>query len=172
MKYSDLVADQAVYRSVPSGGASRVVINRVDTGDPIFIGNTTGISVTEAYEQNAIEEAGEDGVNEISTGRHSGQANVQGFYRLEVNDLLETRQNFLGDGEGREYQVMIVRGDKRKGENIPIDVFTGCKISQKGMQLGARGPMTFSLSFMFLRRYSGQEWATFSGDQEFFPTST
>jgi hypothetical protein len=106
-------------------------------------------------------------VNEFSTGRHTGQANVQGHFRLETNEKLPGRVNFLGDGLGMEFLIYEQMGDKRQGQGVPINVYEGCVISSYGHQVGARGVVTFSLSFMYRIRYNGQEWANLNGDPDY-----
>lgn len=118
----------------------------------------SGISSGEDYEQIAIEEAGNDGVDEIVTGRHSGSANLNGFWSPEYNDtMLPTRNNFFG----REFTVFIMTPkDDPDAPDQVLDVFTGCKINRSGSQFGARGPRSFDLSVMFKQRYNGLEWST------------
>ncbi len=167
MKYSELIAN-ATYRRAQTGSGLRVVILRVSDGATVLIGSTSGLSASDDFEQLPVEEAGEEGVNEIATGRTSGSANCQGHYRLSSNDILPSRASFLGaNGDGEEYVVMKVRGDKRLGTGIPVDVFTGAKISRYGTQQGARGLVTFDLAFVYKQRWNGKEWMARSGDPNY-----
>ena len=166
MKYSELQAT-AAYRDVPTGSGARIVIYRVSDGAPVLIGSTTGLSGADDFEQVAIEESGEDGVNEIATGRHTGSANCSLFFRPELNDKLPTRDTFLGDGRGEEYTILRVVGDKRIGVNIPLDVYEGCKITRFGIEQGARGPITAQLSFLYIRRRNGKQWMEDTGDIDY-----
>ena len=79
MSYSDFVASEE-YASKQSGSALHVLI--IDEDDPTqtVIGATTGINATDDFETIPIEEAGEDGVDEIVQGRHSGNLTIPAFW--------------------------------------------------------------------------------------------
>lgn len=158
MAYSDFVADQE-YPSKQSGSALHVLI--IDEDDPTVtvIGATTGINATDDFEVIPIEEAGEDGVDEIVQGRHSGNLTVPAFWTAEWNDSLPTRQTFIG----KSYTIVEQFGEDRPNAGVIINAFTGCKLSRVGSSNGARGAKTFDLAFAYERRYNGQEWATLTG---------
>lgn len=160
MKYSDYQQED-VYDSKHSGSAIRIVLYKSD--DPLkpLIGELTGINKSDDFEQVAIEEAGEDGVDEIVTGRHSGSLNLNGFWTPKRNDALPQRSTFLGnDGAGDvEFTIMEVVGDNRLGEDTVLNVYVGCKCSRYGSSHGARGVKTFDLSFLYTERFSGEAWA-------------
>jgi hypothetical protein len=163
MKYSDFKKTDA-YVDKHTGSAVRIVI--YDATDPTtaLIGRLTGINGDDGFEIVPIEESGEDGVNEIAVGRHAGNLTINGFFTPERNDRLPTRQNFLAGGLGKEFTVMQVTGDSRIGDQLPLNVFVGCKCSRNNVAQGARGVLTFDLAFSFTRRYSGEEWATLAGN--------
>lgn len=159
MRYSEYKGKDA-YRQKHSGSAVRIVIYRASEPNKPLIGNTTGINWTDQFEQLPVEEAGEEGVNEITTGRHSGSATVNGFFTPERNDKLPSRENFLDAGTGGEYTIMEVVGNKREGVGVPLNVFVGSKINSYGSAHGARGLKTFDASFTYTHRYNGEQWAT------------
>lgn len=163
MKYSDYKATQP-YIDKHAGSAIRIVIYKASDPSTALIGRLTGLNGDDTFEIIPIEESGEDGVNEIATGRHAGNLTINGFFTPERNDKLPTRQNFLVKGEGEEYTIMQVTGDNRLGDALPLNVFTGAKCSRNNVAQGARGVLTFDLAFSFLRRYNGQEWADLSGN--------
>lgn len=167
MKYSELAAT-ATYRSGLAGAGVRVMIYRVSDRQTVLVGSTAGISPSDDFEVVSLEEAGSNGVDELVSGRHTGQCNVQGYFRLETNDLLPTRDTNLGEGDGEEYVVMQIMGDKRVGVRIPINVYEGCKITRytPGSH-GARGVLNFDLSFLYKRRYNGRQWMNKTGDPNF-----
>jgi hypothetical protein len=162
MLYADYKQLDA-YVQKQSGSAVRVVITRDAAPATPLLSLTTGINWTDTFEQLPVEEAGEEGINEITTGRHSGSANVNGFWTAERNDKLPSRQNFLDEGTGGTYTIMEVVGKKRPGEETPVNVFTGCKISSYGSAHGARGLKTFDLSFIYEERLTGEQWAALTG---------
>ena len=172
MKYSEYRVTPT-YRSAQSGAAIRIIFRRVDdaataigTSTEIY-GRSTGISASDDFEVNAVEEAGEDGVNEHAMGRHTGQGNSQMHFRAELNDLLPSRGDFLADGEGQEFTILEVMGDKRRGVNVPINVYTGCRIGRVASSQGARGLKTIDVSFQYQQRYTGQQWADLTGDADY-----
>lgn len=158
MAYADFVASQN-YTSKQSGSAVLVVL--VDEDDPTqtIVGATTGINATDDFETIPIEEAGEDGVDEIVQGRHSGNLTLPAFWTGQWNDKLPTRQNFIG----KSYTILEKFGEDRPNTGTVINAFTGCKISRLGASNGARGAKTFDLAFAYERRYNGQQWATLTG---------
>lgn len=166
MRYSELQATPS-YANVPAGAAIRVVLVRVSDGATVLVGSTTGLSWSDDFEQNPILEAGLEGIDEHATGAHTGAANASINFRPETNDLMPTRDSFLGEGEGVEYTIFQVKADRRVGPGIPISVCEGCKITRYATEQGARGILTAQLSFVYQRRYSGAEWATKTGDPDY-----
>jgi|SRR3990172_8757668 len=161
MAYADFVTldDSQHYASKHSGSAVEVVL--IDESNPAVtvIGATTGINVNEDFEANPVEEAGNDGVDEIVQGRHSGSLTVPAFWTPEWNDRLPSRQNFIG----RSFLILERLGKNRPGEGTVINAFTGCTLNGNGSSHGARGNKTLDLRFLFERRYNGQEWADLTG---------
>lgn len=158
MNYSEYKAKGA-YIEKHSGSAVRIVIYRSSAPSQPLIGATTGINWTDTFEQLPVEEAGEEGVNEITTGRHAGSATVNGFFTPQRNDSLPSRQNFLDEETNGEYTIMEVVGFKRQGVGTPLNVFVGAKINSYGSAHGARGLKTFDLSFTYTERFNGDQWA-------------
>ena len=158
MAYADFVASDE-YQSKQSGSALHVLI--IDEDDPtsVVIGATTGINATDDFETIPVEEAGEDGVDEIVQGRHSGNLTVPAFWTAQWNDILPTRQNFIG----KSYTIIERFGEDRPNAGTVINAYTGCKISRVGASNGARGAKTLDLAFAYERRYNGQQWATLTG---------
>ena len=158
MAYADFVADDE-YQSKQSGSALHVLI--IDEDDPTstVIGATTGINATDDFETIPVEEAGEDGVDEIVQGRHSGNLTVPAFWTAQWNDTLPTRQNFIG----KSYTIIERFGEDRPNAGTVVNAYTGCKLSRVGASNGARGAKTLDLAFAYERRYNGQQWATLTG---------
>jgi len=147
------------YASKKSGAAIEVVILNEDDPSVPIIGATTGINVNEDFEANPVEEAGNDGVDEIVDGRHTVSFSIPGFWTPEWNDRLPTRQDFIG----KSYLVLERIGKSQPGEGTVLNAYTGCKISGLGHSHGARGNKTLDIRFLAERRYNGDEWATLSG---------
>lgn len=162
MKYSEFKASDA-YTQKHSGSGVRIALYKGSEAAPL-IESTTGINATDDFETLPVEEAGEDGVDEQVTGRHSGSGTLNGFWSPEREDKLPNRQNFIAEGNGVEYTIMELAGDNRIGEDLPLRVFVGCKISRYGSGHGARGLKTIDLAFNYTRRYSGQQWADLTGN--------
>lgn len=158
MAYADLVAD-AAYTSKVAGSALQILIfDEATPGAPI-IGSATGINHTDDFETVPIEEAGNDGVDEIVQGRHTINFTVQGFWTPERNDALPTRQNFIG----RKWTVMQMIAADRPGAGEVVEAITGCVLSRLGGSHGARGVKTFDLAFAGERRYNGIQWSEKAG---------
>lgn len=163
MKYSEYQATNA-YDSKHSGSAVKVVVYKASDPSRPLISNTTGINWSDDIEVLPVEEAGEEGVNEQVTGRISGAGTVNGFWSPKVNDQLPERDTFLAGGEGEEYTVMEIAGNKRIGQDLPLNVFSGVKFSKHGSAHGARGLKTYDLAFSYTNRQSGLQWATATGN--------
>jgi hypothetical protein len=156
--YADLVASEE-YQSKHTGSALQVVI--IDAASPgeLVIGATTGSNCSEDFEVVPVEESGNDGVDEIAQGRHSGTLSVPGFWTPQWNDSLPSRQSFIG----REFIVMEKIGINRPNAGTVVNVWEGAKISRYGQSNGARGAKTLDLAFSFTTRYNGAEWALKTG---------
>lgn len=158
MAYADFVAADA-YRSKKSGSHVEVLI--VDETDPAvaIIGAATGINWSDEFELIPVEEAGNDGVDEIVQGRHSGSGSINAFWTPEWNDNLQTRQAFIG----RKYIIYEQLGVNRPFEGIILNAFVGAAISRVGSNHAARGAKMSDMGFSYERRYSGQEYADLHG---------
>ena len=159
MSYSDWQTDAGgAYLGGLAGAAC--IIQLVDEADPsVSFTGFSGMSINEAFEAIPLEEAGNDGVDEILQGRNTVAVTFNGFFRPKENDeQLITRQNFVGKRfvAFRKY----IRGTFA---GTVIDVVTGVTIDSQGTQQGARGAITFTTSAQATRRYSGAEWATLTG---------
>ena len=154
MSYAEFAVADA-YNSTSTGSAIQVLlINELDAGD-VVIAQTTGIQAAEDYETIGVEEAGEEGVNEIAQGRHSGSASIPGFWRPGTNDDLPSRNSFIG----KTYTIIEKIAAKRPSAGIILNVYVGCKINRYNQSFGARGLKTHDLGFLFQTRYNGEEWA-------------
>lgn len=158
MAYADFVASEE-YKSKHSG--SGLLVQILDEDDPtkVIIGATTGINGTDDFETVPIEEAGNDGVDEIVQGRHTISITLPAFWTPAWNDTLPTRQSFIG----KSYTVLELIAEDRPNAGTVVNAYTGCKVSRYGQSNGARGVKTVDLAFACERRYSGQEWATLTG---------
>lgn len=162
MLYAQYQATEA-YVQKTAGAGIRIAIYRATDPKPL-IASTTGINARDDFETVPIEEAGEDGVNEIVTGRHTGSGSLNGFFTPERNDILPSRQNFLESGNGIEYTILEVTGDRRvgtetNGDAVVLNAYTGVKISSYSHAVGARGVVGFDMAFTYTHRFSGEEWA-------------
>ena len=154
MAYSDFEATEE-YLGAGAGAQYLIVMVNVDNPSESFTG-FSGVSGNDDFEQIPIEEAGNDGVDEFATGRHSGAVNLNGFWRPEYNDgFFPTRQSFVG----RTYTLFRKIAPDRPSAGTVVDVWTNINVSSYASQQGARGAMTFSMSAPFSRRYNGQQWA-------------
>lgn len=163
MAYADLVGSDA-YNSKMAGAAVGIqLINARDPSD-VVVGAATSLPVSEQYEQVAVEEAGNDGIDEFVEGRHAGSGSISGFWTPEWGDKVPTRQAFID----REFVILktIAPNRVRDGEDlsgIVVEALVGVKINSVSIQHGARGAKMLDLGFVFSRRYSGAEWAELSG---------
>ena len=159
MSYSNFQTDASgVYLGVGTGAA--YVIQLVAEDDPsVSFTGFSGMSINEAFEAIPVEEAGNDGVDEIAQGRHTVAVSFNGFFRPETNDgQMVTRQSFIG----RRFVAFrkVARGTFA---DTVIDVVTGVTVDSQGTQQGARGAITFTTSAQATRRYNGAEWAARTG---------
>lgn len=156
--YADFTADSE-YQSKQSGSAIEVlIVNSADPSD-VIIGAVTGINNTEEFETIPIEEAGEDGVDEIVQGRHTGSMSLPAFWTPAWNDTLPTRQTFIG----KEYVIIERFGEDRPNAGVVVNAYVGCKLNRFGQSHNARGAKTVDLAFVYTRRYNGAEWSALSG---------
>jgi len=84
---------------------------------------------------------------------------IQGFWSAERNDKLPTRQSFIG----KTYLVLEVIAEDRAGAGEVVNAYTGCVMNRLSSAHGARGPKTIDMTFLYERRYNGQEWADLNG---------
>lgn len=154
MPYADFVADAAYDSRVSGAHVGVMIYEEGNLGTPI-IGGSSGINTRDDFEAIAIEEAGNEGVDEIVQGRHSLTFTIQGFWSAKRNDKLPTRQSFIG----KRYLVLEVIAEDRPGAGEIVNAYTGCVCSGLGQAHGARGPKTIDMTFTAERRYSGQEYA-------------
>lgn len=160
MGYADFQADDA-YTSKVSGAMIEVMI--IDEADPTrtIIGATTGINWNEDYEAIPVEEAGNEGTDEIIQGRHAISFSVPAFWTPEWSDSLPTRQSFIG----KQYTVVEQIGPNWPNAGTVVNAVVGCRLNRIGSSHGARGPKTVDLSFQGKTRYNGAEWAVLSGTE-------
>ncbi len=147
------------YLEKHSGSALMVsIVNQQDPAD-LLVGMTSGLNPNENFETLPVEEAGNEGVDEIAQGRHDGSMSVPAFWTPQWNDRVPTRENFIG----KTYMVIVSIGAKRPGEGTVVDVFLGCKLNNVSSPFSARGLRSFNLSFVFEDHKNGAQWAAGSG---------
>lgn len=158
MAYADFLKED-IYVSKLSG--SHVSILLFDSTNPTapVIGAASGINWSGELEVIVVEEAGEDGANEIVQGRHSLAGTVSAFFTPQRNDVLPTRQTFIG----KEYTILEQIAEGRQGAGTPINVIVGARLSRVASSHGARGLKTSEMAFTAKRRYNGKQWAAKSG---------
>lgn len=158
MGYQDFV-DSKDYDSRVAGASIAVLVyEEGDLSKPVIAG-TTGINAGDDFEGIPIEESGNEGVDEIVQGRHTGQASMQAFWSAARNDRLPTRQDFIG----KRYIILEVMAEDRPGAGQVQNAYTGVRITHLGHAHGARGPKTVDMTYMFEHRYTGLQWATLNG---------
>ncbi len=158
MGYQDFVESQDYDSRVSGAHIAVLVYDETNLAKPV-IGGTTGINGGDDFEGIPIEEAGNEGVDEIVQGRHTGQASMQAFWSAMRNDGLPTRQNFIG----RKFVILEVIAEGRPGAGNVVNAYTGVNITHLGHAHGARGPKTVDMTYMYETRYSGKEWADLNG---------
>jgi hypothetical protein len=158
MSYAEFEQD-AAYNAKMDGAAFQVILRDADNPAVVFLGAVSNQSFSDNYSTTAVEECGDDGVNEIVQGRHTGTGSLSGFWTGERGDALPTRQSFLG----KKYTMTYVIAPGRPGAGNVTDAFTGVTLVSNDSGVQARGARTFNLSIQYLRRYSGAEWAALSG---------
>lgn len=161
MAYTDFAAS-AAYRSKHAGAAIGIkIFNEASPSGVPMMGSASGISANDDFEAVAIEEAGNDGVDEYADGRHAGAATVQAFWDPERSDRLPTRQTFVG----KRWTIQEVIAKGRDGEGTVVECYMGCVIQRVSMSHGARGAKTVDIQFAYRTRYNGVEWAEKAGQQ-------
>jgi hypothetical protein len=158
MGYQDFI-DADAYPGRVSGAHVAILIYEEGVTSSPIIGGSSGINEGDDFEGIPIEEAGNDGVDEIVQGRHTGQATVQAFWSASRNDALPTRQTFIG----RRWILLEVIAKDRPGAGQVVNAYLGCVMTSLRGAHGARGPKTIDMTFMYERRYNGKEWATLNG---------
>lgn len=158
MTYAEFQA-LAAYQSKHTGAAIQVVI--LDEEDPtvVVIGATTGINSGDDFEAVPVEEAGNEGVDEIAQGRHTVSGSIPAFWTPAWNDALPTRASFIG----RTYTLIEKIAEGRDGAGVVVNAYTGCRITRVSGQMSARGGKMIDLAFTGEQRYSGAEWAVLTG---------
>jgi hypothetical protein len=158
VNYTEFQADPA-YNSKFSG--SHIGVQLVDDDDPalIILGAASGLNFNENFEALVVEETGEEGPNEIVQGRYDGAVSLSAFWTPKWNDTAPTRQSFIG----KKYTILEVVAPNRPGEGTVLNAFRGCVLRSLSQAFGARGLVTFDLQFVYLTRYSGEEWAAQAG---------
>tara|TARA_R110002110_G_scaffold130932_4_gene311398 strand:+ start:526 stop:1008 length:483 start_codon:yes stop_codon:yes gene_type:complete len=158
MAYADFMGGDS-YPSKHSGASIEVLI--IDESDPsrVVIGATTGINWNEDYEAIPVEEAGNEGIDEIVQGRHAISFSVQAFWTPQWGDSLPTRQTFIG----QSFTVVERFGPDWPNAGTVINAIVGCRLNRIGSSHSARGPKTVDLAFQGKTRYNGTEWASLSG---------
>lgn len=153
-QYADYEAGDA-FSTKKSGSHIRVIVQDADDPSLTLIGAATGIQWSDNYEVNVVEEAGNDGADEIVQGRHAGSGSISAFFTPERNDKGLTRQDFIG----RKVTIFEMVGVNREGEGTVLNAFVGAVVSGVNSGHGARGLKTYDQPFVYERRYSGREWA-------------
>ena len=154
MGYATFVAS-ADYTSKMAGAALAIKLyDESNIGAPI-IGGATGLNESDDFESIPIEEAGNDGVDEIVQGRHTCAGTIQAFWSPQRNDALPTRQTFIG----KKFTIVVEIAPGRPGAGSIVDVFTGAVLNRRASAFGARGARTIDIAYMAERHYNGTEWA-------------
>jgi len=158
MAYADF-QDTAGYKSNHAGAGIRIVLQREDNPFETYIG-FSGMTARETYEQLPVEEAGEEGVNEIVDGRHTINVSLNGFYSPEKSDtVLPSRKSFIG----KRWVIFKKIGTDRPNEGQILEVVTGFRMADLDMPHGPRGNIVFTMSGPAERRWRGEEWALATG---------
>lgn len=160
MGYADFQASDK-YTTPDAGAFTGIEIaNETDTADNIR-GHTTGLNVNQSFEALEVEEAGNDGVDEIVQGRHTVNFSFSMILSPQLQDWLPTRQDFIG----RKYSVLeyIAKPDDDDYVGTVTKAVTGAVIESIQITSGARGLKTANVSGKASRLYSGAEWADLTG---------
>lgn len=158
MSYAEYQATQS-YNTKKSGANIEIVlVDEADTSQ-VILGAASGNQFNDNFETNAVEEAGNDGVDEHTQGRHDGSGTLQGFWTPAWNDALPTRQSFINRG----FVLFEKIPQGREGAGTVLNAFVGVKLNRFSSPIGARGNRTMDTGYVYTRRYNGQEWATLTG---------
>lgn len=158
MPYRDLQSSPEYVSKHAGSGIEVSIMNELNPSE-LVVGALSGNNSSEDFEAIPIEEVGNDGVDEIVQGRHSGSISCPGFWTPEWNDSLPTRQTFIG----KRYTVMARIAEGRPQAGTVVNVWTGCTLTRLGQSHGARGALTIDMAFLFTNRYNGAEWAERAG---------
>ncbi len=158
MTYAEFQA-LAAYNEKVAGSHIDVMI--VDEADPtnVIVGAASGINNNENFEALTVEEVGESRANEIVQGRHDGSLSVSAFFTPAWNDSAPTAQSFIG----KRYTILERIASERAGAGTVVNAYVGVTIRSLTSAMGARGLRSFDFSFVYLTRYSGEEWAALAG---------
>lgn len=158
MPYQDFQQSSG-YGSKTAGASIEIIL--INESDPTksYVGKTTGMSWNDDFEALPVEEAGNDGVDEIVQGRHTTNFSIPAFYSPQFSDQMPTRQDFLG----HKWTCLWRIASPYPNAGTVLQAHTGGVISNVSSQLGARGLVTSNLSFVAERRYSGKEWSDLTG---------
>ena len=156
--YQDLVASPT-YNSKVSGAAVGILFKPADDPATQVFGAVTDFNFQEGFGQNPVEEVGNDGVDEFVEDRHTGSGSASLFFTAKRSDELPSRQSFIG----REFTVIRRMAPNRAQAGAVIDAFVGLKITNVSGGQAARGSMSMQISFVYTRRYTGEQWAALSG---------
>lgn len=158
MAYSDYAQTDG-YTSKASGAWFSLVLIDINAPESPVLDAMGGINWSENTPVSAVEEAGEDRVNEFVDERYTGQGNCSFFYTAERNDKLPTVETFLG----REYMLVQRIAPERPGAGTVVNAWEGLKITGLQSSHGARGLVNGSFSYQAVKRYNGQEYAAAFG---------
>lgn len=159
-KYS-AYKDRVAYRAKKSGAAVEVIIKEVGTADEAdgIVGGVTSFQWSDTFEVNRDEQVGKKGAEELFEGQYSGSLSIGGFFTPAANDRAPTKGTFLG----RSFTVFERAGEGRPGEGVVHNAFVGAKCTAYTSNHAARGPKTVNMSFEYIARLNGQEWADLTG---------
>jgi hypothetical protein len=158
MSYADFQALPEFREKQSGAGVEILIFDAANPGAPI-IGAASSLNVTQEFAVTAVEEAGNDGVDEFVQDRHTGRAEVSAFFTPAWSESVPTRQSFIG----KSYTVIERVAPGRAGAGTVLSVLTKCRITGVSDGHGARGAMTTNLSLVFSRKYNGAEWAAAAG---------
>ncbi len=158
MAYADLQASPE-FREKHSGAGVEILIYDAANPGGAIIGAASSLNITQEFAVTAVEEAGNDGVDEFVQDRHTGRAEVSAFFTPAWSENVPTRQSFIG----KSYTVIERVAPGRANAGTVIRAMTNCRITGVSDGHGARGAMTTNLSLVFSRLYNAKEWAEVVG---------
>lgn len=152
--YSEFVNSDG-YKSKESGAAFSLQLIDVQNPSVPILDAMGGINVSEQMNDSAVEEAGQEAVEDYVKERYSCSGNASFFYTAARNDALPTVEDFLG----RDYILVQRIAPKRAGAGNIVNYFEGVAIGSTQFSHGARGLVNGSLAFTALRRLNGKQYA-------------